>query len=173
MRNAINDTMMSGSDRLGGRGRPGRGGAGHPTSRGSGDDFCAGADIIARNAGGERRPWVGAIQRRLPSQAHRLIPLLLRRPGSGGVPPSRGGRRASVCRSPLAADFTVAADDARMLGAVLPPVASPPTAGPPGCSPRLIGAARARELLLLGRELKRNRGGGHGASSTGPSLRAT
>src|SRR5213078_3062276 len=30
------------------------------------DDFCAGADIVARNAPGQPRPRVGSIQRRLP-----------------------------------------------------------------------------------------------------------
>src|ERR1700712_576956 len=41
---------------------------------GAGDNFCGGADIIARNAPDGKRPRAGSIQRRLPSQAHRLIP---------------------------------------------------------------------------------------------------
>ena len=43
---------------------------------GAGDHFCAGFDIVGRNAGDER-PRVGSIQRRLPTEAHRLIELLL------------------------------------------------------------------------------------------------
>ena len=45
--------------------------------RGAGEHFCAGADIVARNAPGGDRPRAGSIQRRLPTQAHRLIPALL------------------------------------------------------------------------------------------------
>src|SRR6185437_8408297 len=41
---------------------------------GAGDHFCGGADIVARNTGGGGRPRAGSIQRRLPTQAHRLIP---------------------------------------------------------------------------------------------------
>ena len=42
--------------------------------RGAGEHFCAGFDIVGRNAGDER-PRVGSIQRRLPTEAHRLIEL--------------------------------------------------------------------------------------------------
>ena len=44
---------------------------------GEGDHFCSGFDIVSRNADDGTRPRVGSIQRRLPSQAHRLIPLIL------------------------------------------------------------------------------------------------
>src|SRR5689334_10067486 len=44
---------------------------------GTGDHFCGGADIVARNAPSDApKPRAGAIQRRLPVQAHRLIPLV-------------------------------------------------------------------------------------------------
>jgi len=43
-----------------------------------GDHFCSGFDIVGRNSPpNEHRPRVGSIQRRLPSQAHRLIPVML------------------------------------------------------------------------------------------------
>src|SRR5215831_5004417 len=48
---------------------------------GAGEHFCGGADIVARNAasaGSGAKPRAGSIQRRLPTQAHRLIPLLCR-----------------------------------------------------------------------------------------------
>ncbi|MBV8979408.1 MAG: enoyl-CoA hydratase/isomerase family protein, partial [Acidimicrobiia bacterium] len=44
---------------------------------GRGEHFCGGFDIVGRNRPGEEKPRAGSIQRRLPSQAHRLIPLLL------------------------------------------------------------------------------------------------
>ncbi|HEX4222312.1 MAG TPA: enoyl-CoA hydratase/isomerase family protein, partial [Pseudonocardiaceae bacterium] len=45
---------------------------------GTGEQFCSGFDIVARNSrDGADRPRTGSIQRRLPSQANRLIPLLL------------------------------------------------------------------------------------------------
>src|SRR5580693_237270 len=44
---------------------------------GSGDHFCGGFDILARNAGSGSRPRVGSIQRRLPVEVHRLIPTML------------------------------------------------------------------------------------------------
>lgn len=47
----------------------------------TGGDFCSGFDIVARNAptpdAKADRPRVGSIQRRLPNQAHRLVPMLL------------------------------------------------------------------------------------------------
>ena len=44
---------------------------------GAGEHFCGGADIVARNAPKDApKPRAGAIQRRLPVQAHHLIPLV-------------------------------------------------------------------------------------------------
>src|SRR5690348_12874407 len=40
------------------------------------DDFCTGADVVARNAGDGARPRTGSIQRRTAVEAHRLIELL-------------------------------------------------------------------------------------------------
>ncbi len=74
-RNAIDDTMMAGLiDAVDTAGRDEGVRAIHLS--GAGDHFCGGADIVARNSGDQPRPRVGAIQRRLPSQAHRLLPLL-------------------------------------------------------------------------------------------------
>ena len=47
------------------------------TLSGTGDDFCSGFDLVGRNQARGERPRVGSIQRRLPAQAHRLIPLVL------------------------------------------------------------------------------------------------
>jgi len=119
---------------------------------GRGDDFCAGFDIVSRNTGeGERKPRVGSIQRRLPAQAHRLVPLML----STQVPvvcAVRGWAAGLGLHLALAADFCIAASDARLWE----PFASrgfTPDSGGTWLLPRLVGIARAKELLLLGTEL--------------------
>ena len=149
-RNAINDTMMAAFiDAVDAAGRDERVRAIHVT--GTGDHFCGGADIVARNTGDQHRPRVGAIQRRLPSQAHRLIPLLC----SVQVPvvcAVRGWAAGIGLQIAAAADFTVVADDARLWE----PFASrgfTPDSGATWLLPRMVGMVRARELLLLGREL--------------------
>ena len=120
---------------------------------GSGDDFCAGADIVARNPTSTeaRRPRAGSIQRRLPTQAHRLIPTLcsLQVPVVCAV---RGWAAGIGFQLALAADFTIAADDAQLWE----PFAQrgfTPDSGATWLLPRRVGDVRARELLLLGRRL--------------------
>ncbi len=116
-----------------------------------GDDFCSGFDIVSRNATDDPRPRVGSIQRRLPAQAHRLIPLML----STQVPivaAVRGWAAGLGFHLALAADFCVAASDARFWE----PFAKrgfTPDSGGTWLLPRLVGVARAKELLVLGREL--------------------
>jgi 2-(1,2-epoxy-1,2-dihydrophenyl)acetyl-CoA isomerase len=119
---------------------------------GAGDHFCGGADIVARNRDdGAPRPRAGGIQRRLPTQAHRLIPQLLR----VQVPvvcKVRGWAAGIGFQLALAADFTVAAEGARFWE----PFATRGFTADSGATwllPRRVGEARARELLLLGREL--------------------
>ena len=71
LRNAINDVMMAALiDAVDAAGRDE--GVRVISITGSGDHFCGGADIVARNAGSGSKPRAGSIQRRLPSQAHRL-----------------------------------------------------------------------------------------------------
>lgn len=123
---------------------------------GAGEDFCSGADIVARNAPAEgaqapRKPRAGSIQRRLPTQAHRLIPLLCR----VQVPvvcKVRGWAAGIGFQIALAADITIAADDARFWE----PFGErgfTPDSGATWLLPRRVGEVRARELLLLGRSL--------------------
>jgi 2-(1,2-epoxy-1,2-dihydrophenyl)acetyl-CoA isomerase len=149
-RNAIDDEMMAGLiDAIDGAGRDESIRAILLT--GAGDHFCGGADIVARNAPGGDRPRVGSIQRRLPAQAHRLIPLML----GTQVPivcAVRGWAAGIGFHLALAADFTVAARDARFWE----PFAErgfTPDSGGTWLLPRLVGMVRARELLLLGRAL--------------------
>ena len=78
--------------------------------RGEGGDFCAGGDWVATNTGGVR-PRTGDLVRRIPHTAHRLIELVhaIQLPV---VCTARGWAVGLGCNLALAADFTVAADDA-------------------------------------------------------------
>jgi 2-(1,2-epoxy-1,2-dihydrophenyl)acetyl-CoA isomerase len=149
-RNAIDDAMMAGLiDAL----------AGANTDEsvrcilltGAGDHFCGGADIVARNSPTGERPRVGSIQRRVPSLAHRLIPLVteVQVPVVCAV---RGWCVGIGLHLAAAADFTVTAEDATFWE----PFAQrgfTPDSGGTWLLPRRIGMVRARELLLLGRRL--------------------
>jgi 2-(1,2-epoxy-1,2-dihydrophenyl)acetyl-CoA isomerase len=114
----------------------------------TGDDFCTGADWVATNASGDK-PRPGSVQRRTPLQAHRIISLLLeiQLPVVCAV---RGWAAGLGCQIALASDFTVATQDSQFW---LPFVKRgfTPDSGATWLLPRLIGVARARELLLLGR----------------------
>jgi 2-(1,2-epoxy-1,2-dihydrophenyl)acetyl-CoA isomerase len=119
--------------------------------RGANDDFCSGFDIVRRNAGSDERPRVGAIQRRLPTQAHRLIPQLceLQVPVIAAV---RGYAVGIGMQLALASDFLVVARDATLWE---PFVARgmTPDSGAAWLLPRIVGPLRARQLLMLGRRL--------------------
>jgi 2-(1,2-epoxy-1,2-dihydrophenyl)acetyl-CoA isomerase len=124
---------------------------------GSGDHFCGGADIVARNRGGEEgwesgaaRPRVGGIQRRLPTLAHQLVALLceIQVPVVCKVRGFAAGIGLSIA---LASDFTIAAEDATFWE----PFARrgfTPDSGATWLLPRRVGEVRARTLLLLGTE---------------------
>jgi 2-(1,2-epoxy-1,2-dihydrophenyl)acetyl-CoA isomerase len=118
---------------------------------GAGEHFCAGFDIVSRNAGDEPRPRVGSIQRRVPATAHRLIPLL----ASVQVPivaAARGWAAGIGLHVLLAADFAVVAEDAR-LWEPFSERGFTPDSGATWLLPRRIGEVRAREILMLGRSL--------------------
>jgi 2-(1,2-epoxy-1,2-dihydrophenyl)acetyl-CoA isomerase len=151
-RNAIDDSMMAGlisSFQAAG-----------PDERvrvivlaGNGEHFCAGADIVARNTrdGAAPKPRAGSIQRRLPTQAHRLVPLVC----SVQVPvvcKVRGWAAGIGFQLALAADFTIAEEGARFWEPFTERGFTPDS-GATWLLPRRVGIARARELLLLGRKL--------------------
>jgi 2-(1,2-epoxy-1,2-dihydrophenyl)acetyl-CoA isomerase len=117
----------------------------------TGDDFCAGANWVATNAAGGERPRTGSIQRRTPVQAHRLVELLteIQLPVICAV---RGWAAGLGFQLALAADFTIATESARFWEPFLERGFSPDS-GASWLLPRLVGLARAKELLLLGREL--------------------
>lgn len=114
-----------------------------------GDHFCSGFDIVGRNAAAaEQRPRIGSIQRRLPSEAHRLIPVLV----TTQVPvvvAARGWVAGIGLHVLAAADFAVLADDARVWEPFSQRGFTPDTGGT-WLLPRLVGLQRARELLVLG-----------------------
>jgi 2-(1,2-epoxy-1,2-dihydrophenyl)acetyl-CoA isomerase len=137
--------------------------------RGAGDDFCAGADWVATNATSPStdrpKPRTGSIQRRTPVQAHRLIQLLVevQLPVVCAV---RGWAAGLGCQLALAADFTIGAESSRFWEPFLRRGFSPDS-GATWLLPRLVGIARAKALLLLGRPVA-----GADAAAWGMSPRA-
>lgn len=116
------------------------------------EHFCSGADVIARNSGGGgERPRPGSIQRRVPSRAHRLVALLLETQ-TPVVAAVRGWAAGLGFQLALAADFCVASTTARFWEPFVGRGFTPDS-GASWMLPRVVGLARARELLLLGREL--------------------
>jgi 2-(1,2-epoxy-1,2-dihydrophenyl)acetyl-CoA isomerase len=122
---------------------------------GAGDHFCGGFDIVSRNDAvgrnqtGGQKPRAGSIQRRLPSQAHRLIPLLLT-VQTPVVCAARGWAAGIGLHLLLAADVAIVADTAR-LWEPFSERGFTPDSGGTWLLPRRIGEVRAREMLLLGR----------------------
>jgi 2-(1,2-epoxy-1,2-dihydrophenyl)acetyl-CoA isomerase len=119
--------------------------------RGADQNFCSGFDIVGRNAAREVKPRTASIQRRLPTQANRLIPLMLETqlPIVCAV---RGWVVGIGVQIALAADFAVTSRDARWWYPFLSRGFTPDS-GSTWLLPRIVGRTRARELLLLGRQL--------------------
>ena len=119
--------------------------------RGADQNFCSGFDIVGRNAAREAKPRTASIQRRLPTQANRLIPLLMETqlPIVCAV---RGWAVGIGVQIALAADFAVTSRDARWWYPFLSRGFTPDS-GSTWLLPRIVGRTRARELLLLGRQL--------------------
>lgn len=115
-----------------------------------GEHFCGGADWVATNRG-DQRPRVASIHRRVGREAHRLVQAML----TVQLPivcTVRGWAAGIGCHLALAADFTVAAEDARFWE----PFAKrgfTPDSGGTWLATRLVGVARAKQMLLLGREV--------------------
>ena len=129
-------------------------------------DFCSGADWVASNTGSrplpaderpaaerprDGRPRAGGVQRRTAVEAHRLVQLImeLQLPVVCAV---RGYAAGLGCQLALAADFTIAAETSRFWEPFLQRGFSADS-GATWLLPRLVGLARAREMLLLGREV--------------------
>ncbi len=116
--------------------------------KGEGDDFCAGADWVSTNDGSGARPRAGALVRRIPHTAHRVIELIhdIQLPVVCSV---RGYAVGLGCNLALAADFTLAASDAVFWEPFVDRGFSPDS-GSTWLLPRLVGVARAKRMLLLG-----------------------
>jgi 2-(1,2-epoxy-1,2-dihydrophenyl)acetyl-CoA isomerase len=117
----------------------------------SGADFCAGADVVASNRGDGPKPRVGNLQRRTALQAHRLIEVLtaIQLPVICTV---RGWAAGLGCQLALASDFTIASDTTRFWEPFCGRGFTPDS-GATWFLPRLVGLARAKELLMLSREV--------------------
>ena len=118
---------------------------------GRGADFCSGADWVASNSERDHRPRTGSLQRRTSLQAHRIIELLM----SVQLPvvcAVQGCAAGLGCQIALASDFTIATESSRFWEPFVTRGFAPDS-GATWLVPRLIGVARARELLMLGREM--------------------
>ncbi|WP_431238750.1 enoyl-CoA hydratase/isomerase family protein [Mycolicibacterium aichiense] len=118
---------------------------------GAGSEFCAGVDWVGSNSGGQR-PRTGDLVRRIPHTAHRAIELIhaLHLPVVCTV---RGWAAGMGCNLALAADFTVASADAVFWEPFVARGFSPDS-GSTWLLPRLVGVARAKEMLLLGEKVE-------------------
>ena len=115
---------------------------------GTGDHFCSGFDLGER--GGDRRR-VGSTQRRMRWQVNRLIPTMLETQ-TPIVTAATGWVIGLGLHLVLASDFAVVADDAR-LRAPFSAMGFTPDSGGSWLIPRLAGVARAKEMIMLGREV--------------------
>jgi 2-(1,2-epoxy-1,2-dihydrophenyl)acetyl-CoA isomerase len=118
---------------------------------GAGQDFCAGADWVSTNNTGTDRPRTGELLRRTPQRAHRVIELIhtIHLPVVCSV---RGYAVGLGCNLGLAADFTVAANDAVFWEPFIARGFSPDS-GSTWLLSRLAGLARAKEMLLLAEQI--------------------
>ncbi|HKP42040.1 enoyl-CoA hydratase/isomerase family protein [Mycobacterium sp.] len=117
---------------------------------GAGEDFCAGADWVATNSGGQR-PRTGDLVRRIPHTANRVIELVasIHLPVVCSV---RGWAVGLGCNLALAADFTIADGGATFWEPFVIRGFSPDS-GATWLLPRLAGLTRAKRMLLLGEKV--------------------
>jgi 2-(1,2-epoxy-1,2-dihydrophenyl)acetyl-CoA isomerase len=118
---------------------------------GAGEHFCSGADLQDVNARSDAKPRVGDIQRRVPRQAHRLIPALLR-VQIPVVSVVRGIASGIGAHLAFASDFVVASQSVRFSEPFVKRGFTPDSGGT-FLLARLVGLARAREIVLLGRQI--------------------
>jgi 2-(1,2-epoxy-1,2-dihydrophenyl)acetyl-CoA isomerase len=117
---------------------------------GTGPDFCSGFDLGTRGKPAVK-PRTGASQRQLRNGVNRLVVALLETQ-TPIVAAATGHVIGLGLALVLAADFAVVADDAR-LRTPFTTMGFTPDSGTSWLIPRLVGVARAKEMLLLGREV--------------------
>lgn len=117
---------------------------------GTGEHFCSGFDL-SRRGGDAEKPRAGATQRRMRWQVNRLVPTMLetQTPIVAAVTGYAIGLGLNLA---LASDFAIVADDAR-LREPFTAMGFTPDSGASWMIPRLVGVARAKEMILLGREI--------------------
>lgn len=126
---------------------------------GAGGDFCTGVDYVSTNQSGVR-PRAGHLTRKNPLNAHRVIELVhgLQVPV---VCPVRGWAAGFGLGLALAADFTVATPSA-LFWAPFKQRGFTPDSGTTWFLQRLVGMARTKELLMLGRRVTGEEAAGMG-----------
>ena len=117
---------------------------------GSGADFCSGFDLGTRGRPAVK-PRTGATQRQLRNGVNRLVTTMLETQ-TPIVAAATGHVIGLGVALLLVSDFAVVADDAR-LRTPFTTMGFTPDSGTSWLLPRMVGVARAKELLLLGREI--------------------
>jgi 2-(1,2-epoxy-1,2-dihydrophenyl)acetyl-CoA isomerase len=117
---------------------------------GTGDHFCSGFDLGLRGAT-EAKPRAGATQRQMRWHVNRLIPSMLecQTPIVASV---RGWAIGLGLDLALASDFVVAAEDARFWSPFTG-IGFTPDSGNSWLLPRMVGVARAKSMIMLGRKI--------------------
>lgn len=118
---------------------------------GTGDHFCSGFDLSLRGGKTETKPRVGATQRQLRWHVNRLIPTMLETQ-TPIVTSVKGWAIGLGMNLALASDFVVAADDARFW-APFTGSGFTPDGGASWLVTRLVGVARAKEMIMLGEKI--------------------
>src|SRR5690242_1147219 len=118
----------------------------------NGKDFCTGIDLKEANAARDEHPRIGHHQREVLTGPHRLIRALaeLQLPVVVGVRGWVAGIGSSLA---LASDYIVASDTARFWTPFTSRGFSPDS-GSTWLLPRVVGVARAKEMLLLSRPVE-------------------
>ncbi len=116
---------------------------------GTGDHFCSGFDLSLRGGGEEPKPRVGTTQRQMRWHVNRLVTSMLETQ-TPIVCAVKGWAIGLGLNLALASDFAVVADDAR-LRAPFTQAGFTPDSGGSWMIPRLVGVARAKEMIMLGR----------------------
>ena len=129
---------------------------------GAGDHFCGGADIVARNRDrDDASPAPAASSAGCRRRRTGSIPLLLRGAGARSCARCGAGRPASASSS-RSRPTSPSPPTTPRFWEPFTERGFTPDSGATWLLPRRVGEVRARELLLLGRELSRRRGRGVG-----------
>lgn len=117
---------------------------------GTGGSFCSGFDLSQRGRP-ENPPRLGATQRRMRRDVNRLVETLLECQ-TPVVAVAEGWIVGLGLAIVLAADIAIVADDA-VLRTPFTRIGMTPDSGLSWLLPRLVGVARAKQMLLLGRDV--------------------